>query len=103
MTTKKIQNIAIISMIVLGIWFIALAYADSSKSDDKDSKQIADLEYRMNELRKEKEKCFNNLTYEESKQAYLGFIKPCVGWDEQIMELREKADALKTKSYEGLR
>ena len=72
-----------------------------AKNDD-DSKQIADYEYQMNELRKQKEKCYDDLNYEESISARDGFTKPCVQWDEQIMAIREKADALKAKSYDAL-
>jgi len=96
--TKKIQNIAIIAICLLGLWLLLTAI--TWVKADWDSKEIADLEYRMNELRKQKEKCFNDLTYEESKQSFLWYTKPCVWWDEQIMEIREKADSLKAKSYE---
>jgi hypothetical protein len=96
--TKQIK-LSIISIVILVIWFIALVIADSKKSDS-DSKQIAEYEYQMNELRKAKEQCYDNLNYEESKQSALWFTKPCVQRDEQIMELREKADWLKAKSYE---
>lgn len=99
--TKKIINILIIAMAILLIWFIILiAFDNKVQADDSDSKQIAEYEYQMNELRKQKDACFDNLTYEESKQAFQWFTKPCVSRDEEIMRLREKADALKAKSYE---
>ena len=102
-TSKKIQNIAIIVMAVVVMWFIALLITDNAKaSDDADSKEIADLSYQMNELRKQKEKCFDDLTYEESRQSFEWFTKPCVQWDEEIMALREQADKLKAKSYDSL-
>jgi formylmethanofuran dehydrogenase subunit E-like metal-binding protein len=49
-----------------------LLVADNAmaKNEDNDSKQIANYEYQINELRKQKEQCYNDLTYEESKQAY---------------------------------
>ena len=96
--TKKIQNIAIIAICVLGLWLLLTAI--TWVKADSDSKEIADLEYKMNELRKQKEECFNSLTYEESIQSYNWFTKPCVSRDEEIMRLREKADWLKAKSYE---
>lgn len=96
--TKQLK-ISIIAVVLLLIWFIALVIADSNKSD-WDSKQIAEYEYQMNELRKQKEQCYDNLNYEESKQSALWFTKPCVQRDEKIMEIREKADKLKAKSYE---
>lgn len=89
--------------IIVGI-FVALLIASSVKAqnNDTDSKQIAEYEYQINELRKSKEQCYNDLSYEDSIKTRDGFIKPCVQWDEQIMAIREKADALKAKSYEGL-
>lgn len=96
--TKQLK-LTLISLVILAIWFIAVWLATNNKSDS-DSKQIADLEYQMNELRKAKEQCYDDLTYYESEQARLWFTQPCVEWDEQIMALREKADNLKAKSYE---
>ena len=100
MTTNKLTNIWIIAMAILLIWFGVLIRADNAKANDDDSKQIAELEYQMNELRKQKDSCFNSLTYEESISAFQWFTKPCVSRDEEIMRLREKADSLKAKSYE---
>lgn len=97
--TKQIKLTLIVSVLLLGIFWLCL-YASANKIDDSDSKQIADLEYRMNELRKQKEQCFNNLTFEETKDYLNWFTKPCIQFDEEIMSLREKADSLKAKSYE---
>lgn len=104
-TSKKIQNISIIALAIFVLSFIVLLITDNAvaKNEDTDSKQIAEYEYQMNELRKQKEQCYNDLTYEESTQAYEWFTKPCVQWDEEIMVIRAKADELKAKSYEGLR
>jgi len=87
-------------MALLIICFGLIVRADKANANDDDSKQIADLEYQMNELRKQKDSCFNSLTYQESIDAYKWFTKPCVSRDEEIMRLREKADSLKAKSYE---
>ena len=102
---KKRKLISIIVIAILLILFVSfiVAASVSAENDDTDSRQIADYEYQINELRKQKEVCFDNLNYEESKQAIQWFTKPCIEWDEQIMELREKADALKDKSYMGLK
>lgn len=102
---KKRKLISIIVIALLLIAFISLVIATKvmANNDDTDSRQIADYEYQINELRKQKEACFDNLNYEESKAAVQWFTKPCIEWDEQIMELREKADALKDKSYMGLK
>ena len=99
--TKQLKLSIIVTAILLWVFGLCI-YASSTKADDSDSKQIADYEYQMNELRKQKEQCFNDLTYEDSIKARDGFIKPCVQFDEEIMSLREKADALKAKWYEGL-
>jgi hypothetical protein len=100
--TKQLKLAIIISVLLLWIFGLCL-YAAANKIDDSDSKQIADYEYQMNELRKAKEKCFDDLTYKESQDSIDWLTKPCVQYDEEIMSLREKADALKAKSYEGLR
>lgn len=102
---KKRKLISIIAIALLLIAFISLVIATKvmANNDDTDSRQIADYEYQINELRKQKEKCYDNLSYDDSIKARDGFIKPCIEWDEQIMELREKADALKDKSYMGLK
>lgn len=98
----KQTKLAIIATSILLVLFGVCIYASQTKANDSDSKEIANLEYRMNELRKQKEKCYDDLSYEDSWKARDGFIKPCVQWDEEIMSLREKADALKAKWYEGL-
>ena len=98
--TKKLTTISIIAMAILLILFGVIIVCDNAKADDADSKKIADYEYQMNELRKQKEKCYDNLSYDDSIKARDGFIKPCVEWDEQIMEIRAKADELKAKSYD---
>ena len=97
----KNKIITIVICIIVSI-FIALLIVTNVTAQwlDTDSKQIADLEYQMNELRKAKEQCYNNLTYDESIQVYNWFTQPCVERDEQIMELREIADNLKSKTYE---
>lgn len=98
--TTKI--LIIIMSIILIIFGVLIAVDNKVVADDSDSKQIADYEYQINELRKQKETCFNELSYEESKQAYEWFSKPCVQFDEQIMSLREKSNQLKAKSYDWL-
>ena len=97
---KKLQNISIIAMAILLIWFGVLIRTDNAKANDTDSKQIADYEYQMNELRKQKEACFNDLTYLESIEAFQWLSQPCVSWDEEIMRIREKTDQLKAKTYD---
>lgn len=98
--TKKLQNILIIAVAIILILFGVLIFCDTAVADDADSKKIADLEYQMNELRKQKEKCFDDLTWKETQEYLSWFTKPCVSWDEKIMELRAEADELKAKSYD---
>ena len=52
--TKQTKLAIIITAILLGIFGLCL-YATATKVDDSDSKQIAEYEYQMNELRKAKE------------------------------------------------
>lgn len=97
---RKLTLITVILLIV--IWFVlilvGIAYSDNKQ--DTDSKQIAEYEYQMNELRKQKEQCYDNLTRKETQEYLSWFTKPCVEWDEVIMEMRAKADELKAKSYD---
>ncbi len=69
---EKIKKIAaIIVVAILLILFAMFVIGTNVAADyDTDSKQIADYEYQINELRKEKEKCFDDLSYEETK-SYL--------------------------------
>ena len=98
--TKQTKLAIIVTVLLLGIFWLCL-YVSATRIDDKDSKQIANYEYQMNELRKQKEKCFDDLTRKETQEYLSWFTKPCVEWDEQIMEIRAKADELKAKSYDG--
>lgn len=98
---EKRKNTAITVIVsILIVSFIILVISTSITVADTDSKQIADYEYQMNELRKAKEQCFDDLTRAETQDYLNWFTKPCVQYDEEIMELREKADSLKAKSYE---
>lgn len=99
--TKSTKILIIIMSIILIIFGVLLAVDIKPNKDDSDSKKIAELSYQINELRKQKEACFDALTYEESKSSMAGFTKPCGQWDEQIMILREQENELKSKSYEG--
>ena len=96
--TKSTKILITVMAVILLIFGILLAV--DTKSSDADSKKIAELSYKINELRKEKEACFNKLTLEESRQYFEWFTKPCIQWDEQIMLLREQENQLKAKSYD---
>jgi hypothetical protein len=53
----------------------------------------------LNWQRTLKQKCLDNLTYEESRQSILWFTKPCVQYDERIMELKAELDSYLVKDY----
>ena len=53
----------------------------------------------LNWQRTLKQECLDNLTYEETRQSLLGFIKPCVQYDERIMELKAELDSYLVKDY----
>lgn len=97
--TKQIKLSIIVTVLLLWVFGLCI-YASQTKTDDSDSKRIAEYEYQMNELRKQKEQCYDNLTRKETQEYLSWFTKPCVEWDEVIMEMRAKADELKAKSYD---
>lgn len=100
--TKKLLTIIVVIVLLVLLLTFLITVNVAAEWNDADSKQIADYEYQINENRKAKEKCFDNLTWQETQDYLKWFTKPCVEWDEQIMALRAKADELKHKSYEGL-
>lgn len=100
--TKSTKILIIIMSIILIIFGVLLATSGNVCADDTDSKQIAEYEYQINELRKQKETCFNGLTLQETKDAMNWFTKPCIQFDEEIMSLRDKSNELKAKSYDWL-
>ena len=53
----------------------------------------------LNQQRDAKQECLDNLTYEESRQSVLWFTKPCVQYDERIMELKAELDSYLVKDY----
>lgn len=53
----------------------------------------------LNWQRTLKQECLDNLTYEETRQSLLGFTKPCVQYDERIMELKADLDSYLVKDY----
>lgn len=96
-------KIWLIAIAILLICFFAFVITDLVRANQEtDSDIIAKWEYQINELRKLKEKCYDDLTYKESIDAYKWFTQPCVQWDEEIMSIREKITQLKEKWYEGL-
>ena len=53
----------------------------------------------LNWQRTLKQECLDNLTYDETRQSLLGFTKPCVQYDERIMELKAELDSYLVKDY----
>jgi preprotein translocase subunit SecG len=68
--TKSTKILIIIMTIILIIFGILLSTYNNVCADDSDSKQIAEYEYQINELRKQKETCFDGLTLQETKDAW---------------------------------
>lgn len=83
--------ICIISLFVFAGWTLV----HSGWVDD----QISTLAVELNHQRDLKQECLDNLTYEESRQSALGFTKPCVQYDERIMELKAELDSYLVKDY----
>ena len=82
-------------LIVAFIIFGGVAVVRSAFSND-------DLWVIANELncqRTLKQECLDNLTYEETRQSILWFTKPCVQYDERIMELKADLDSYLVKDY----
>lgn len=100
--TKSTKILILIMSIILIIFGILIFTDGNVCADDSDSKQIAEYEYQINELRKKKETCFDWLTLQETQDAWNWFTQPCVMFDEEIMGLRVKANELKSKSYDKL-
>lgn len=80
------------------ILFLVFAGWTLVRSDDVDD-QISTLAVELNWQRELKQKCLDNLTYEETRQSLLGFTKPCVQYDERILELKEQLDRFLVKDY----
>lgn len=100
--TKSTKILIIVMSIILIIFGVLLFTSGNVCADDSDSKQIAEYEYQINELRKQKETCFDGLTLQETRDYWNWLTKPCVQFDEQIMWLREKSNELKSKSYDWM-
>lgn len=85
--TKKWLYFVLFLLIFVAV-FVGWTFVHSEVSND----EIGVIANELNWEREAKQKCFDNLTYEESRQSLLGYTKPCVQYDERIMELKEKLD-----------
>lgn len=81
----------LILLLVFAGW--TLVRSDNCNND------LAAVANELNSQRDLKQECLDNLTYEETRQALLGFTKPCVQYDERIMELKEQLDSYLVKDY----
>ena len=95
---RKLSIVLTIIVVLLLILIVALLFAPRVTATD--SEELANLTYQINELRKSKEKCYDDLTYQQSIQVYELKDKFCFERDEKIMLLREQADKLSSKWYE---
>ena len=86
-----IAVVCVILLIIFGGWSVVR----SMSTDD----EIWAIANELNWQRTLKQECLDNLTYEESKQSALWFTKPCVQYDEKIMELKSELDSYLIKDY----
>ena len=91
---KLVLSIVVI-LIVVFIIFGGVVVVRSAFSND----ELWAIANELNQQRDAKQECLDNLTYEESKQSALWFTKPCVQYDEKIMELKSKLDSYLIKDY----
>ena len=75
--------------------FAGVSLVNSANSND----EIWTIANELNQQRDAKQECLDNLTYEESRQSVLWFTKPCVQYDERIMELKADLDSYLVKDY----
>ena len=80
-----------ILLIIFGGW----SAVRSANTDD----EIWTIANELNRKRDLKQECLDNLNYEESRLSALGFTKPCVQYDEKIMELKAELDSYLIKDY----
>ena len=91
---KLVLSIVVI-LIVVFIIFGGVVVVRSAFSND----ELWAIANELNQQRDAKQECLDNLTYEETRQSLLGFTKPCVQFDERIMELKEQMDSYLVKDY----
>ena len=83
--------VCIVIMVVFAGWTLVR----SANSND----EIWTIANELNQQRDAKQECLDNLNYEESRQSVLWFTKPCVQYDERIMELKAELDSYLVKDY----
>ena len=91
---KIVLSIVVICIITL-IIFGGVSVVRSATSID----EIWAIANELNWQRTLKQECLDNLTYEETRQSILWFTKPCVQYDERIMELKANLDSYLIKDY----
>lgn len=93
MTKKWLYFVIFCLILLLGFAGWTLVRSDDCNTD------LAIIVNELNQQRDAKQECLDNLTYEETRQSLLGFTKPCVQFDERIMELKEQMDSYLVKDY----
>ena len=91
----KIVLSIVVILIVTFIIFGGVVVVRSAFTND----ELWAIANELNQQRDAKQECLDNLNYEESRQAALGFTKPCVQYDERIMELKAELDSYLIKDY----
>ena len=92
--TKKWLYFVLFLLIFVAV-FVGWTFVRSDTSNDK----IGVIANELNLEREAKQECLDSLTYEESRQSLLGYTKPCVQYDERIMELQSELDSYLVKDY----
>ena len=91
----KILVAIVVVCIILLIVFGGVSVVRSVNAVD----EIWAIANELNHQRDLKQECLDNLNYDESRQAALWFTKPCVQYDEKIMELDARLDEFLIKDY----
>ena len=84
-------------ILVLLVIIVCVSTMGNVSAINPNSEKIAQLSFKLNELESQKYKCLDNLTYKQTVNQIKWFNKYCVEYDEQIMEIQEQIDKLKTR------
>lgn len=96
------QEIIYILIAIIVIWVWLLLISSKTKADE-DSRKISELHYELNEIMKQKEKCYDNLSYKESVQIFEWKSVLCSEYDEQIMNLQSEIEQMSNFYFETMR
>jgi len=89
----------LIAFIVIWVWVLLIT--NNTKADE-DSRKISTLHYELNEVMKQKESCYNSLSYKESVENFMGKAVLCSEYDEQIKNLEAEIEQLSDFYFEKM-